>query len=79
MFHSLQLVAQAWQPTQVSRSITRPSFSRQRPAGHQLAPPFDGAELRAPLNSAPKSDSAGVTTPVGWTSASKRGEVSPSS
>ena len=26
MFHSLQLVAQAWQPTQVSRSMTRPSF-----------------------------------------------------
>ena len=26
VFHSLQLVAQAWQPTQVSRSMTRPSF-----------------------------------------------------
>src|SRR6478752_8783883 len=25
-FHSLQATAQAWQPTQVSRSITRPSF-----------------------------------------------------
>ena len=25
-FHSLQEVAQAWQPTQVSRSMTSPSF-----------------------------------------------------
>src|SRR3546814_21040509 len=26
MFHSLQFTAQAWQPTQMSRSMTRPSF-----------------------------------------------------
>ena len=40
-FHSLQLVAQAWQPTQVSRSMTRPSFFA--PAGGGAEDPVTGS------------------------------------
>src|SRR5690606_17079972 len=45
-FHSLQLVAQAWQPTQVSRSITSPSFFFDGGGNVVIACPSGGGSRR---------------------------------
>src|SRR5215831_17459582 len=36
LFHSLQFTAQAWQPTQMSRSMTRPSLRTPGVAGREV-------------------------------------------
>ena len=63
MFHSLQFTAQAWQPTQVSRSMTRPSFLPRRwrgQAGHVPRPSHPSeARRRTAGSSAPLAQHVG--------------------